>query len=216
MIHVSALRRAAAGLVLMAAAASAGVAQQATATVDGFRSARFEMTEEQVRQSIASDFKLQPAQITKQLNKVDRTTILSVRVPDLLPESGIAQINYKLGYTSKKLIQVDVIWGTAIDPKSTPQGLGIVIVNLRNYLQERGYDKEKTVVNQATPQANIALLFRAQDEKGRVVAMLGQFKLDPKAEKGKQMLLDQPEAVIMSYVLDPRSPDVFKIEKGKF
>lgn len=216
MMHVSALRRAAAGFALMIAAAAAGAAQSTHATVDGFRSARFEMTEEQVRQSIAADFKIPPAQIAKQLNKVDRTTILSIKVPDLLPESGVAQINYKLGYASKKLIQVDVIWGTAIDAKATAQGLSIVIVNLRNYLQERGYDKEKIVVNQATPQANIALLFRAQDDKGRVVAMLGQFKIDPKAEKGKQLLLDQPEAVIMSYVLDPRSPDVFKIEKGKF
>jgi len=216
MMRLAAVRRAAAGLALMLSAAMPSVSLAETATVDGFRSARFEMTEDQVRASIAADFKLPPAQIQKQLNKVDRTTILSVKVADLLPESGIAQINYKLGYASKKLIQVDVIWGTGVDPKVTQQSLGIVIVNLRQYLQERGFDKEKVVMNAATPQANIALLFRAQDEKGRVVALLGQFKIDPKAEKGKQLLIDQPEAVIMSYVLDPKNPDVFKIEKGKF
>lgn len=217
MTRFSTMRRLAAGFVFFALAAAPAAAETpAAATVDGFRSARFDMTEEQLRAAIAADFKLSPVQILKQVHKVDRTMILSIKVPDLLPESGVAQVNYKLGYKSKKLIQVDVIWGAAVDAKVTPQNLGIIIVNLRQYLQERGFDKEKVLVNATTPQANIVLLFRAQDDKSRVVAMLGQFKLDPKAEKGKQLLLDQPEAVILSYVLDPKAPDVFKIEKGKF
>jgi len=214
MIRVPTLRRLAAGFALLAFVAAPAAAE--TASVDGFRSARFDMTEEQLRAAIAADFKISPVQILKQVHKVDRTTILSIKVPDLLPESGTAQVNYKLGYKSKKLIQIDVIWGAAVDPKVTPQSLGIVIVNLRQYLQERGFDKEKVLLNATTPQANIVLLFRAQDDKSRVVALLGQFKLDAKAEKGKQLLLDQPEAVIVSYVLDPKAPDVFKIEKGKF
>ena len=59
-------------------------------------------------------------------------------------------------------------------------------------------------------------MFRAEDEKGRVVAMIGQFKHDPKAEQGKQLKTDEPTAVILSYALDARKPDIFKIEKGKF
>ncbi|MGH7004174.1 MAG: hypothetical protein ACREIP_09525 [Alphaproteobacteria bacterium] len=216
MMRFAPLRRLGAGLAFLALIAAPAAAQAESPEVEGFRSARFDMTEEQLRAAIAADFKISPVQILKQVHKADRTTILSIKVPDLLPESGIAQVNYKLGYKSKRLIQVDVIFGTAVDSKVTPQGLSVVLVNLRQYLQERGFDKEKVVVNAATPQPNIALVFRAQDEKGRVVALLGQFKVDPKAEKGKQLLLDQPEAVIVSYVLDAKSPDVFKIEKGKF
>jgi hypothetical protein len=186
------------------------------AEVEGFRSAKFEMTEAQLRQAIAADFKTPPAQIVSQLNKIDRTTIISIKQPELLPDSGTAQINYKLGYKNKKLIQIDVIWGLTVDPKVTPASLAAIVVNLRQFLQERGFDKEKTVVNAAMPQPNLVLLFRAQDAKGRVVALLGQFKIDPKAEKGKQILADQPEAVVLSYILDAKSPDVFKIEKGKF
>lgn len=213
--------RAALRRLLICAAAGAALASPPpalaeTAQVEGFRSARFDMTEDQVKQAIAADFKVQPQNILKQVNKVDRTTILSVRVPDLLPESGMAQVNYKLGYKNKKLIQVDVIWGAAIDPKVTPASLTAVLINLRQYLQERGFAKEKTVVNATTPQPNILLMFRGEDDRGRVVALLGQFNLDPKAEKGKQLKTDEPQAVILSYVLDPKAPDIFKIEKGKF
>ena len=186
------------------------------AKVEGFRSAHFDMTEDQVRQAIAADFKIQPQHILKQVNKVDRTTILSIKVPELLPDSGIAQINYKLGYKNKKLIQIDVIWGPAIDAKVTPPGLTAVLINMRQYLQGRGFAKEKTVLNATTAQANILLMFRGEDDAGRIVALLGQFKYDPKAEKDKQLKTDEPQAVILSYVLNPKEPDVFRIERGKF
>jgi len=202
--------------VAVAAIATALPARAETAEVAGFRSAQFDMTEDEVKKAIAADFKIQPQNVLKQMNKVDRTTILSVRVADLLPDSGTAQVNYKLGFKNKKLIQVDVIWGPAIDPKVTPAALTANLINLRQYLQERGFAKEKTVLNATTPQPNILLMFRAEDEKGRVVALLGQFKFDPKAEKDKQLKTDEPLAVILSYVLDPKAPDIFKIEKGKF
>src|SRR5262249_19636322 len=149
-------------------------------------------------------------QILKQVNKVDRTTILSIKVAELLPESGTAQVNYKLGFQSKKLIQVDVIWGPAIDAKVTPATLTAILINMRQYLQERGFAKEKTVMNATTPQPNSLLMFRGEDDKGRVVALLGQFKFDPKAEKEKQLMTDEPVAVILSYVLSPKTPDIFK------
>jgi len=201
-------------LFLATVGASPSVAE--TAQVDGFRSARFDMTEEQVRLAIAADFKVPAAQIVRQMNKVDRTTILSIKVPELLPDSGIAQVNYKLGFKNKKLVQVDVIWGAAVDPKVTPASLTAIVINLRQYLQERGFPKEKVLVNATTQQPNILLMFRGEDEKGRVVALLGQFKYDPKAEQGKQLKTDEPQAVILSYVLDPKNPDIFRIEKGKF
>jgi hypothetical protein len=216
MRSISGFRPCISGAIACLILAFAAPAHAESVGVEGFRSAHFDMTEDQVRQAIAADFKLQPQNILKQVNKVDRTTIISVRVPDLLPESGTAQVNYKLGYKSKKLIQVDVIWGPAIDPKTTPATLTAILINMRQYLQERGFPKEKTVVNATTPQANILLMFRGEDEKGRVVALLGQFNLDPKAEKEKQLKTDEPQAVILSYVLSPKSPDIFKIEKGKF
>jgi hypothetical protein len=202
-------------LVLLAASGAAPSAAQ-TAQVEGFRSARFDMTEDQVRQAISADFKIPAAQISKQVNSVDRTTILSIKVADLLPDSGAAQVNYKLGFKGKKLMQVDVIWGPAVDAKVTPAALTAVLLNMRSYLQQRGFQKEKVILNATTPQRNVLLLFRGEDEKGRVMALLGQFKYDPKAEQGKQLKSDEPQAVILSYVLDAKTPDIYRIEKGKF
>jgi hypothetical protein len=213
LINPRSLKRALLVLALAFAGAAPALGQ---ATIDGFRSARFEMTEAEVQQAIATDFKIGAQQILKQVNKVDRTTILSIKVPELLPESGIAQINYKLGFKTKKLIQVDVIWGAAVDAKVTPAALTSIIINMRQYLQERGFAKEKVVLNATTPQPNILLAFRAEDEKGSVLALLGQFKYDPKAEPDKRLKGDEPQAVILSYVLDPKNPDIFRIEKGKF
>ena len=217
MTAIDAARRLRRGMLACLALAFAAMPAFAeSAQVEGFRSARFDMTEEQVRQAIAADFKIQGQKILKQVNKVDRTTILSIKVPDLLPESGTAQVNYKFGVKNKKLIQIDVIWGPAIDAKVTPASLTAILINMRQYLQERGFPKEKVVVNATTPQANILLMFRGEDDKGRVVALLAQFKFDPKAEKEKQLKTDEPQAVILSYVLNPKSPDIFRIEKGKF
>jgi hypothetical protein len=216
MTVTAAARRLGQALAVVAIGLAAAPAFAESGQVEGFRSAHFNMTEAEVQQAIAADFKIAPQQILKQVNKVDRTTILSVKVPELLPESGMAQINYKLGFKSKKLIQVDVIWGAAVDTKVTPASLTAVLVNMRQYLQERGFAKEKTVLNATTPQPNILLAFRGEDDKGRVVALLGQFKYDPKAEPDKRLKADEPQAVILSYVLDPKNPDIFKIEKGKF
>jgi hypothetical protein len=203
-------------LALLLLAVAAAPARAEIAQVEGFRSSRFDMTEDQVRQAIAADFKIPAQQILKQVNKVDRTTILSIKVPNLLPDSGLAQVNYKLGFKNKKLIQVDVIWGPAVDAKVTPASLTAILINMRQYLQERGFAKEKVVVNATTPQPNILLMFRGEDDKGRVVALLGQFKFDPKAEKEKQLKTEEPQAVILSYVLSPKAPDIFRIEKGTF
>lgn len=184
--------------------------------ITGFRSARFDMTEAQVRKAIDDDFKLKGAQVAKQYNKLERTNLLGIKVPDLIPDTGLAQVNYKLGYKSKKLTQVDLIWGPPIDPKVTPQAMNSVIVNLRQYWQDRGFPKDKMIVNAATQQPNIVLLFRGEDARGRVVALIGQFKVDGAAEAGKRLLSDQPEAVILSYILDSKAPDVYRIEPGKF
>src|SRR5262245_4732472 len=85
------LRNGVFALALMCFGAASALAQSAPAAIEGFRSARFEMTEAQVQQAIEADFKIGAQQIQKQMNKVDRTMILSIKVPELLPESGIAQ-----------------------------------------------------------------------------------------------------------------------------
>lgn len=200
----------------VAAPVAPALSQTAANTVDGFRSAKFQMTEDQVRQAIAADFKAASAKIDKKTDPTTRTTVHSILVDDMIADLGTAQVNYIFGYKSKRLIQVDVIWSKERDEKMTPEMIRAVLGNLGQTLRDRGFKREKTVVNAATNRANVVLLFRGEDEAGRVVALVARYGVDPKAEQGKQVLFDAPESAILSYLQNPKSPDVFKLDPGKF
>ena len=211
------LSRACLGLAGMAAIALSGTPTWGeTPEVDGFRSAKFQMTEDQLRQAIASDFKAAAPKIQKRIDNVTRTPVLSIQVPDLIQDRGTPRINYTMGFKSHRLIQVDLVWSKEIDEKITPEMMTGVMGNLSQTLRDRGFPREKTVVNGATNSPNIVVIFRAEDEKGHVVALIGRFKVDPKAEEGKRVKFNEPEAVILSYILNAKSPDVFRLEPGKF
>src|SRR5689334_631656 len=94
-----------------------GQAAGEEAKIDGFRSATFGMGEPQVRQAIRKDFPGPGEKITSETNAAEKTTALSILVPDLIPGAGRARVYYIIGYTSKKLIQVNVTW--TADAKST-------------------------------------------------------------------------------------------------
>src|SRR5438105_3491520 len=82
--------------------------------VEGFRSAQWGMTEPQVKAAIHKDFNIAAEKIKSEDNLAERTHVLSVVVPDLLEGAGAGRVSYIFGYTTKKLIQVNLLWGTAI------------------------------------------------------------------------------------------------------
>ena len=73
------------------------------ATIEGFRGAHFGMTEDQVREAIKKDFPTAAAKLKVTIHPTEKTAVLSLLVPDLLPHSGNARVSYILGYKSKKL-----------------------------------------------------------------------------------------------------------------
>src|SRR5882672_7930121 len=75
---------------------------------EGFRSARFGMTEADVRKAIAADFKIDDKTIGRESNDVERTVFLTVTVADLLSGAGPARISYIFGYSKHQLIQVNL------------------------------------------------------------------------------------------------------------
>jgi len=79
--------------------------------VAGFRDVRFGMTEPEVRAAATKAFALKPADIASATNPVEGTSVLTVKVASLDPAPGPARVAYIFGYASKKLIQVNVIWG---------------------------------------------------------------------------------------------------------
>ena len=194
------------------AAAPAPVA--AAATIEGFRSARFGMTEDEVRRAIRTDFKVEDGAIARGENLVERTALLIVRVPDLLPTAGPAQISYVFGFASKRLIAVNLAWAPSLGPANTVEGLIATATTLRNHFFSQNYPMEGRAALARMDEARV-LAFRVADAANRIAAGI---LVGVDLEKGEAMTADGIGEPILElrYVLNPTEPDVFRIRPGQF
>jgi hypothetical protein len=180
-----------------------------SAKVEGFRSAIFGMTESDVRAAIARDFGTSDA-IKQTQNLSERTRGLSVRVPDLLPGGGAAQVSYVFGYKTKKLIQVSVTWSKATDASMTAQKLVANGDVLRANFLEQGYQPGSIVADALTRGG--VLIFRGADGAGHTTALL----LEGRAALAKDQKNFAPTELLLLYISDPKHPDVFRLAPGQF
>jgi|GEM_PF-2483905 len=176
----------------------------------GFRSALFGMTQDQVRQAIRRDFSVPAERIETVENGAERTTILAVTVPDLLPASGPAQIAYVIGYRTRQLVQVTVTFGGAVNPQLAPGTAVDLARMLQGHLVGVGYKQDTVAVNLAQPDGTV-VVFRGDDTQGRrtIAALAGVAAPDGPRPAG-------PPTLQISYIRDPQNPDVFQIRKGDF
>lgn len=189
------------------------------AKVEGFRSARFAMTEHQVLEAIRTDFGVAKDNAAREVNPIDKTLGVSIQVPDLLPGSGPAQVAYIFGYKSKKLIQVSILWGTLANPKPDASALTTAASLLRNYFAQQGFRNDKMVMNGRFDDGTL-LVFRGTDEKGRMVLLLlntPRDQVDAEAEKAQTQAVPMREPSLqLLYIENVNSPDIFKIKEGQF
>lgn len=182
------------------------------AQVEGFRNARFGMTEAQVRDAIGKDFKLSGDAIQRVEEPTERTTALIVKVNDLLPDSGPAVIAYLLGYKTKKLFRVNVIWGQEIGSPTKPEQIVGTANALRNYLLGQGYRQEGLILNQSLGEDNV-LVFQGNDVQGRLTELILGITKKPPAKPDAQ-----PEvagaSLRLSYVEKPKEPDIYRVPGG--
>ena len=183
------------------------------AQIEGFRQARFGMSEEQVRQAIRKDF---PAagKLTSAVHPSEKTTVLSLSVADLLPHTGNAHISYILGYRSKKLSQVNIVWtsdGTAAGDETI---VGMAN-SLRDYFASESFKPENIVVNHKIAE-NAILVFRGSDDQKRTVLLLLSGVAGSVRSEEKKASNASPLTLELSYIEDAAHPDVFKIGKGQF
>lgn len=182
-----------------------------TVDVVGFRSARFGMTEKEIREAIVKDFKVKDADIRVANNEAERTTVLSVTVPDIIAEGGAADVSYVLGYKSKKLIQVGCLWSTATDSKITPAMLRADAQVLGAYFGTAGYMPESIGIS--LPIQSGVLVFRGTDKQGRMTILVLHGS-SPVA--GATSADFTPTALTLYYTEDPENPDIFRLAPGKF
>ncbi len=192
--------------------AMAQTAATAGPSIDGFRNAKFGMSESQVRGAIETEFNTPASAITQTENELQHTAVLSVQVPDLVPGGGTAAVSYVFGYQSHRLIEVNILWSPELDPKTTPQMLYQDGESLQQYFASEGFPADRSTGNVATP--NGVLLFRATDTSGNAVLLIlsGTITKDQKVDKS----VLSPTTLTLAYAADPLHPDVFQLAKGSF
>jgi hypothetical protein len=197
-----------------AAPAPAGAPNVAAANavhVEGFRSAKFGMSEAEVKSAIAKDFNLKGDAVREQPNPGERTKVLTVKVPDLLPGGGTAEVSYVIGYQTKKLIQVSISWSKATDDKMTPEQLFSNSSVLRAHFAGEGFQPNTIATNM--PISGGILMFRGSDAKERSAMLILQGTLAQ--GEGNQRILT-PTALLLFYVADAKTPDIYRLPAGSF
>lgn len=190
---------------------AAGVLSNPVANVEGFRSAKFGMTEAEVRNAIATDFGIKGNAVHEQPNPGERTKALLVKVPEVLPGGGTAEVSYVFGYHTKKLIQVSVSWSKATDSKMTPEQLFSNSNVLRAYFMSEGFKPETIATNM--PINGGLLMFRGSDAKDHTAMLIMQGTFSE--GEHKQRILT-PTSLLLFYIEDPKEPDVYRLPRGSF
>lgn len=181
------------------------------AEITGFRSARFGMNEAEVRNAIQRDFRVKPEAIQSEENKAEQTHVLQVRVADVLPGGGAADVSYVLGFKSKTLIQVGLSWSKSTDDKMTPEQLFSNANVLRTHFISAGYKPDTISTNM--PINGGVLMFRGSDAQGRTTMLILQGTFT-QGENNQKILT--PNALLLFYIADAKSPDVYRLPPGSF
>jgi hypothetical protein len=182
--------------------------------IEGFRSARWGMDAAQVKAAIHKDFGVPAEKVKTEENAAERTTVLTIAVNDLLEGPGPARVSYILGYKTKKLIQATVLWGTPVDPQAQPEKVVAAANQLRQLFLDSGYQPETVVANARMADGTI-LVFQGQDaDKHTTVLRLANAPAPAKGSKAEAA--GASVALSLSYILDGRSPDIFRLKKGQF
>ena len=189
-------------------------AAQTTASVEGFRSARFGMTEKKVYNALKKDFGIPKGEVTRTQNSIEKTISLIITNDDIIPDSGRAVIAYIFGYESKKLIQINVVW--AVDDEKIASAENLVATGniLRNYFVAQGFPEKGLLTNQRLTDGSI-VMFQGLDTKGRATVLQLNIEQGVVSEGGTASD-SKITSLNLSYILDPVAPDIFKINVGEF
>ena len=174
------------------------------------------MTEAEVKTAITGDFKIPADKLKAEPNPNERTTVLTIQVPDLIDGAGIARVSYIFGYTTKKLIQVNLVWGTPVDPQAKPEGIVAAANQLRDLFMSSGYEPGTVVANARANDGEV-IVFEGQDADKHTTLLRLAAGQRPAADKDAKKEKPAPVTVLsLSYILDTRNPDIYRLKKGQF
>jgi hypothetical protein len=185
--------------------------------VDGFRSAHWGMTERQVEAAIRQDFGIPADRIHAEENLTDRTTVLTIIVNDLLEGAGKGRVSYILGYQSKKLIEVNLVWGTAVDPRIDPDLVVAAANQLRTLFLTSGYQPGTVAANVAAG-TGMMIVFQGEDaDKHMTLLRLASAPAPASSRQHRSEESPHPTIILqLSYIENAANPDIYRLKKGQF
>ncbi|HWK96871.1 MAG TPA: hypothetical protein VNR39_15770 [Pseudolabrys sp.] len=185
--------------------------------VTGFRDVRFGQSEQEVRALVAKALNVKAADIVASSNPIEGTGVLTVTAPSLEPGPGPARIAYIFGHSSKRLIQINVVWG-----EDAPQNVDTVAAagtRLQRYFSGFGWKKDAARAGIPVGE-NTIILFAGDDEKkGSVRLVIDGVKYQMQRDGNQPATSPEPKGppkLMINYIADRENPDIAKIEKGKF
>lgn len=182
--------------------------------VNGFRQARFGMSEPELIEAIRRDFPAAVARLTRFTHPRERTTVLAVTAEELLPGAEPARIFYILGYACRRLIQVNIVWSGDGRGATRDEAIVAVANTLRDHFEAQYPAPLNTVVANQPIGDDAILVFRALQADGRMILLL----LSRVASTGRptRTLTTPPFTLRLAHIHDHRNPDIFRIEPGRF
>ena len=182
------------------------MAEEAAGDIDpvlGFGAALFGMREQAVRRAIAEDFGAAGGAVSASRHRYERTTLLTIDVDGLLGIAAPARVAYVLGYTSNRLVRIDLEWSVT---DAAAGDLSSLIAQVIGDLRDRSWVSGVVVRDQPLRDA-VRLLFVGEDGGGRRVTVIVEHRYDGDYAGA---------AVRRSYIADPLRPDIYRIPPGAF
>jgi hypothetical protein len=186
------------------------------AKIEGFRSAKFGMKEKDIYKAISKDFKISKSKIKRNEHSLEKTTSFEIIVPNLLEVGGTAKIGYIIGFKSKRLMQVNVVWGSGAEEsgkKVKAQNIINAANFLRNHLLKKEYIKDGLIANTRMNDVT-TIVFRGKDKKNRMVLLV---LTSPKVKKDEDTKkIGDNISLKLSYLSDAENPDILTIKDDDF
>ena len=180
------------------------------ANIDGFRSAKFGMRIDEVKQAILRDFGISDSKIDAISHPTEQTQSLGISIDKLLPQSGKSRAVYVFGYKSKRLMQVNILMGHPVDTNITPQQVVDSGNLLGNHFFKKRYQEDGLVAHARLNDGSV-LIFRGKDQKGRMALL--RLSNPPSSEGNKE---DLKITLSLSYIEKPEQPDAFQLKEDDF
>lgn len=183
--------------------------------ITGFRSARFGMTIDEVKQAIQKDFKPAEGAVAEIENPAERTKIVVVQLPLLDPGPGPASVSYILGATSRRLVHVNVAWTTGQQPtESMRNEITAAGVLLADYFRNLKWKPNGSTTGIPEGQNGLALFIGVDTKNAAVELHISGVTVT--GPNGAGPAPTGPAQLRVSYIADLANPDVATIKPGSF